>query len=96
MQIRKIGLVLCLLLYLRSAEAAAQAVRVGQGEARPAAILGGSVTVTAAPAFVSFHLISKSVAASSSGVGVTTTWTGLRRLRKLEPLWLFPRPRCGA
>jgi hypothetical protein len=54
------------------------------------------VTVTAAPAFVSFHLISKSVAASSSGVGVTTTWTGLRRLCKLEPLWLFPRPRCGA
>jgi hypothetical protein len=84
MQIRKIGLVLCLLLYVRSAEAAGQAVRVGQDEARPAAILGGSVTVTAAPAFVSFRLISKGVATGSSGVGLTTTWTGLRRLCKLN------------
>ena len=47
-------------------------------------ILGGSVTVTAAPAFVSFRLISKGVATSSSGVGVTTTWTGLSRLCKLN------------
>jgi hypothetical protein len=84
MPMRKIGFVLCLLLYFRTAEAAAQAVRVGQGGARPAPILGGSVTVTAAPAFVSFRLISKGVAASSSGVGVTTTWTGLSRLCKLN------------
>jgi hypothetical protein len=84
MQIRKIGLVLCLLLYLRSAGAAGQAVRVGQDQARAAAILGGAVTVTAAPAFVSFRLISKGVAAGSSGVGVTATWTGLRRLCKLN------------
>jgi hypothetical protein len=34
--------------------------------------------VTAAPGFVSFHLVANGVAASSSGVGVTTTWTGLR------------------
>jgi hypothetical protein len=84
MQIRKIGFVLSLLLSVRMAEAAAQVVRVGQGEARPAAILGGSVTVTAAPAFVNFRLISKGVAVSSSGVGVTTTWIGLRRLCKLN------------
>jgi len=76
---------LCLLLYFPTAEAAAaQAVRVGQGVARPAAILGGSVTVTAAPAFVSFRLVSKGVATSSVGVGVTTTWTGLSRLCKLN------------
>jgi hypothetical protein len=84
MQIRKFALVLCLLFYFQSAEAAAQAVRVGQGGARPAAILGGSVTVTAAPAFVNFRLISNGVAASSTGVGVTTTWTGLRRLCKFN------------
>jgi hypothetical protein len=84
MQIRKIGFVLSLLLSVRMAEAAAQVVRVGQGEARSAAILGGSVTVTAAPAFVNFRLISKGVAVSSSGVGVTTTWIGLRRLCKLN------------
>ena len=90
MQIRKIGLVLCLLLCFRTAQAVAQAVRVRQGGARPEAILGGSVTVTAAPAFVSFRLISKGVAASSSGVGVTTTWTGLRRLCKLNLYGYFP------
>jgi hypothetical protein len=89
MQIRKVGLVLCLLLYLRTARATAQAVRVGQGRAGPVAILGGSVTVTAAPAFGSFRLISKGVAASSSGLG-TTTWTGLRRLCKLNLYGYFP------
>lgn len=84
MQIRKFGLVLCLLLYFRTAKGAAQAVRVGQGGTRPAAIFGGSVTVTAAPAFVNFRLISQGVTAGSNGVGVTTTWTGLRRLCKLN------------
>ena len=83
-KMRKIGFMLCLLLYFRTAEAAAQAVRVGQGVAKPAAVLGGSVTVTATPASVSFHLISKGVATSSAGVGVTTTWTGLSRLCKLN------------
>lgn len=81
---RKVGFMLCLLLYFRTAEAAAQAIRVGQGVARPAPILGGSVTVTAAPAFISFRLVSKGVATSSAGVGVTTTWTGLSRLCKLN------------
>lgn len=84
MQIRKIGLVLCLLWYVRTSQAAAQAVRVGQGGARPAVVLGGSVTVTAAPAMVNFRLISKGVTESSSGVEVTTTWSGLRRLCKLN------------
>jgi hypothetical protein len=81
---RKVGFMLCLLLYFPTAEAAAQAVRVGQGAARPAAVLGGSVTVSAAPAFVSFRLVSKGVATSSAGVGVTTTWRGLSRLSKLN------------
>lgn len=84
MQIRKIGLVLCLIWYLRTSQAAAQAIRVGQGRARPATVIGGSVTVTAAPAVVNFRLISKGVAESSSGVGVTTTWSGLRRHCKLN------------
>ena len=63
---------------------AAQAVRVGQGGPKPAAIVGGSVTITIAHAVISFHLVSKGVAASSSGVGVTTTWTGLSQLCKLN------------
>jgi hypothetical protein len=83
-RMRKIGFMLCILLYFRTAEAAAQAVRVGQGVAKPADTFGGSVTVTAAPAFVSFRLVSKGVATSSAGVGVTTTWTGLSRLCKLN------------
>jgi hypothetical protein len=84
MRISKIGLVLCLFLCFRASQAAAQVVRVSPGGTRTAAILGGSVTVTAAPAFLNFRLISKGVAASSSGVEVTTTWTGLRRLCKLN------------
>ena len=84
MKMRKIGFILCLLLYFRAAEAAAQAVRVGQAAGKPSDIRGGSVTVTAAPAFVSFHLVSKGVATSSTGVGITTTWTGLSRLCKLN------------
>ena len=81
---RKIGFMLCLLLYFRTAEAAAQAIRVGQDAARPAVILSSSVTLTAAPAFVSFRLVSEGVATGSAGVGVTTTWTGLSRLGKLN------------
>jgi hypothetical protein len=81
---KRIGFVLCLLSYFGTAVGAAQAVRVGQGGSKPAAIVGGSVTITTAPAFMSFHLVSKGVAASSSGVGVTTTWAGLSRLCKLN------------
>ena len=81
---RKIGFMLCILLYFRTAEAAAQAVRVGQTMPKPAAAFGGSITVTAAPAFVNFSLVSKGVASSSPGVGVTTTWTGFSRLCKLN------------
>ena len=57
---------------------------MGQGGPKPAAIVGGSVTITIAHAVISFHLVSKGVAASSSGVGVTTTWTGLSQLCKLN------------
>ncbi len=89
MKIRKIGLVLCLVLYLRSGEAAAQAVRVGQDGARPAAILGGSVTVTAAPAFVSFRLISKGVASRFQWGWGDHNMDGAQAALQVEPLWLF-------
>ena len=96
MQIRKIGFVLCLLLYFRTAEGAAQVVRVGQGGAKPAAILGGSVTVTAAPAFVSFRLVSQ-------GCGRQFQWgwgdhyvDGAQPALQAESLWLFLQRRCGA
>ena len=81
---KRIGFVLCLLFSFGTVGGTAQVVRVGQGGPKPAAVLGGSVTITAAPAFMSFHLVSNGVAASSSGVGVTTTWTGLSRLCKLN------------
>ena len=47
---KRIGFVLCLLSYFGTAEGAAQAVRVGQSGPRAAAAVGGSVTITAAPA----------------------------------------------
>jgi hypothetical protein len=81
---KRIGFVLCLLSYFGTAEGVSQAVRVGQAGPKPAAVVGGSVTITAAPAFMSFHLVSQGVAAGSNGVGVTTTWTGLSRLCKLN------------
>jgi len=84
MPIKKVGLLVCLFFSLQRGEAIAQAVRVGQAAVKPAAILGGSVTVTAAPGSVSFRLISKGVASSSSGVGVTTTWMGLSRLSRMN------------
>jgi hypothetical protein len=84
MRIKKFGLLICLLFGLQKAEGLAQAVRVGQPAVRPAALLGGSVTVSAAPASISFRLISDRVASSSSSVGVTTTWMGLRRLSRMN------------
>jgi hypothetical protein len=84
MPIRRVGLLICLLFSLQRREATAQAVRVGQAAVRPAGILGGSVTVTAAPAFVSFNLVSNGLASSSSSVGVTTTWMGLSRLSRMN------------
>ncbi len=84
MMAKRIGLVLWLLFYFGTAAGGAQVVRVGQSGPKGAATLGGSVTISAAPAFVSFLLVSKGVATSSSGVGVTTTWTGLSSLCKLN------------
>jgi hypothetical protein len=94
-QIRKLGFLLCLLFCFRAAGVAAQAVRVGKAAARLGASVGGSVTVTAAPAFVSFQLIARGVAASSSGVGVTTTWTGMSRLARLNLYGYFPGARSA-
>jgi hypothetical protein len=84
MPIKKAGLLLCLFFSLPRLGADAQAVRVGKAAVRPAVILGGSVTVTAAPAFVSFRLISRGIASSSGSVGVTTTWMGLSRLSRMN------------
>jgi hypothetical protein len=89
MQMKKIGLVLCLFLCAATGKAGAQAVRVGRSEVRPGAALGGSVSVTATPAFVTFQLVAQGVAASSSGVDVTTTWTGLTRLSRLNLYGFF-------
>jgi hypothetical protein len=87
---KRIGFVLCLLFSFGTVGGAAQVVRVGQDGPKPAGALGGSVTITVAPAFMSFHLVSKGVAASSNGVGVTTIWTGLSRLCKLNLYGYFP------
>src|SRR5882672_6122737 len=76
--------VLCFLLCVSTGMAGGQAVRVGRSAVMPGATMGGSVSVTAAPAFVTFQLVPQGVAASSSGVGVTTTWTGLTRLCRLN------------
>jgi hypothetical protein len=38
---------------------------------------------------VTFQLVAQGVAASSSGVGVTTTWTGLTRLSRLNLYGFF-------
>jgi hypothetical protein len=89
---KRIGFVLCLLFSFGTVRGMAQVVRVGQGGPKPAAVLGGSVTISVAPAFMSFLLVSKGVAASSSGVGVTTTWTGLSRLCKLNLYGYFSNP----
>ena len=84
MPVMKVGLLVCLLFGLQEGEVIAQAVRVGQAAVRPAAFLGGSVSVSVAPASISFNLISDRVTSSSSSVGVTTTWTGLRRLSRMN------------
>jgi len=49
--------VLCFLLCVSTGKAGGQAVRVGRSAVTPGATLGGSVSVTAAPAFVTFQLV---------------------------------------
>jgi hypothetical protein len=88
-QISKMGGLVCLLLCAPLGRSPAQAIRVGAGAIKPAAALSGSVSMTAAPAFVSFQLVAQGVAASSSGVEVTTTWTGLTRLSRLNLYGFF-------
>jgi hypothetical protein len=84
------GWVFGFLLCVHASEGTAQAVRVGKPVVRLGASVGGSVTVTAAPAFLSFQLVARGVAAGSSGVGVTTTWTGMNRLARLNLYGYFP------
>jgi hypothetical protein len=81
---KRIGCALCFLLCLGSGEAFAQAVRVGKGQVLPTLTGGGSVTVTAAPALLTFQLISGGVAGADSSIVVATTWTGQRRLCALN------------
>jgi hypothetical protein len=88
-QMKEMIVMLCLLLCVSTGQAGGQAVRVGKSAVVPGATLGGSVSVTAAPAFVTFQLVAQGVAASSSGVGVTTTWTGLTRLCRLNLYGFF-------
>ena len=75
----KIAFALCFLLCFATGETLSQAVPVGRGRIWPTVTGGVSVTVTAAPALVSFPLVSQGVAAASSGVAVTTAWTGHNR-----------------
>ncbi len=89
MQMKETIVVFCLLLCVATGQAAGQAVRVGRSAVMPGATIGGSVSVTAAPAFVTFQLVPQGVAASSSGVSVTTTWTGLTRLCRLNLYGFF-------
>jgi hypothetical protein len=87
--IKEIVAVLCFLMCVSTGKARGQAVRVGRSAVVPGAAMGGSVSVTAAPAFVTFQLVPQGVASSSSGVGVTTTWTGLTRLCRLNLYGFF-------
>jgi hypothetical protein len=80
----RIGCALCFLLCLGSGGAFAQAVRVGKGQVLPTVSDGGSVTITAAPALLTFQLISGGVAAADSSVVVATTWTGHSRRSALN------------
>src|ERR1700760_1950755 len=86
---KEIAGVLCFLLCASTGKASGQAVRVGRGAVVPGAAMGGSVSVTAAPAFVTFQLVPQGVAVSSSGVSVTTTWSGLTRLCRLNLYGFF-------
>jgi hypothetical protein len=88
-QMKEMVGVLCFLLCVSTGKASGQAVRVGRSAVMPGAAMGGSVSVTASPAFVTFQLVPQGVAAGSSGVGVTTTWTGLTRLCRLNLYGFF-------
>lgn len=87
----RIGFAICLLLCFTRGVVLSQVVRVGKGRAGPTVTGGGSVTVTAAPALVSFPLVSQGVAAADSGVVVTTIWTGHSRLSALNLYGYFSR-----
>ncbi len=91
MRVTKFGFALCFFLCFAEGEALSQAVRVGKGRVWPTVTGGGAITVTAAPALVSFPLASQGVAAADSGVVVTTTWTGHNRLSALNLYGYFSR-----
>jgi hypothetical protein len=83
-RMNRVRCTLCFLLCLWSGEVFAQAVRVGKGPVLPSTAGGGSVTVTAAPALLTFQLISGGVATADSNVVLATTWTGRSRLSALN------------
>jgi hypothetical protein len=56
-QMKEMVGVLCFLLCVSTGKASGQAVRVGRSAVMPGAAMGGSVSVTAAPAFVTFQLV---------------------------------------
>jgi hypothetical protein len=56
--------------------APAQAIRVGRSQTVLPATSVGSLSVSASPSAVSFHLVSGGVATASSAINVTTTWGG--------------------
>jgi hypothetical protein len=81
---KRVVYTLCCLLCLCPGETLAQAIRVGKGQVLPPVTGGGSVTVTAAPALLTFRLVSGGVAAADSSVVLATTWTGHNRLCALN------------
>lgn len=69
------GFLLTLLALFSSASLFAQVVHIGGPRPKPDWAVS-SLSLTASPASVSFHLVSKGVANGSSAVQVTTTWDG--------------------
>lgn len=62
----------------------AQVTPIGGARPTPKLTVGNTLTVTASPSAVSFALVSKGVAAGSSPVVVTTTWSGISLLSSLN------------
>jgi hypothetical protein len=70
------GLLLGAMTALVTIAASAQAIRVGRSQTILPANSVGSLSVSASPSAVNFHLVSGGVATASSAINVTTTWGG--------------------
>ena len=66
----------CLLMGFGTGSGAGQAIRVVRSQAVTPNTAVGSLTVTASPSSVNFHLVSRGVASGSNAVNITTSWGG--------------------